>query len=69
MSGGTVVTIALSAIIVFLGVVAAIISEARMPGSTAAASRAVELQSAMRPPPGGGPVETEFALEVSQPGI
>jgi hypothetical protein len=60
MSGGTIVTIAFSAIIVFLGVVAAIISEAHMPGSTAAASHAVELQPVTRQPPVVGLAETEF---------
>jgi hypothetical protein len=55
VTGGTVVTIALSAIFVVVGVVAAIISEAHMPGSPAAASGSTELAPAMHPPPASGP--------------
>jgi hypothetical protein len=61
VTGGTVVTIALSAIFVIVGVVAAIISEAHLPGTPATASGAAKLQPATHLPPAASPVWTTSA--------
>lgn len=68
MSSGTLVAIALSAVIVMVGVVAAILFEARMPEPATPVPSAAERPSDdHRPMPGPipvpGPVETQSARQ------